>query len=281
MAKLTVNKQNIDRDNLNNGISKDDLVNKIKDLKKELETKDSLIDTLKQQIENSSTKNELAIITNQIKNNDLLTQTDKLELLKSIFFKYQKQFFDVSNDYEDLKKDISFFLDDIKAYSGLTQIGFILIAKRLKLIRDNELYKQDGFSDFQSFFVNVLKIPKSTTYIYISIIEIFKDLFESNQLDFSIEYSKLIPFLPLLKNHKIQEAEKQEIKNNAIHLLSENTSKKDITKIAKDLKSKYKLTKEKPKVKIDKIVNSFLKKLPKDLNQEEKETIIRKIQEKI
>ena len=249
-------------ENLNNGLTKENLISQIKDLKKENESKDDIITQLQDKINNSASRDDLIIITDDIKKSDL-NAIDKAELLKLLVIEYQDKYSELSNEYSDLKKDIQFLLTDIKNYTGLTQIAFILIAKRLKTIRDNELYKPE-YNDFKSFFESEINKSKPTIYFYISVIETFKEMFEkSYQLDFEIQYSKLIPFLPLLKNKEISDNEKQEIKNNAVYLVKSNRNQKDIIAIAKDIKIKYGLIKQ-PELNIDKLVNGIIKKIPEN-----------------
>jgi hypothetical protein len=252
MAKNILSKINIS--NLNTGLNKDDLKNRIKE---------------------SESRDDLIIITDDIKTSNL-SAPDKTELLKSIVIEYQKKYSELSKDYSELKKDIQFLLTDIKNYTGLTQIAFILIAKRLKKIRDNELYKPE-YKDFKSFFESEINKSKPTIYFYISVIETFKEMFEkSYQLDFDIQYSKLIPFLPLLKNKEIPDNEKQDIKNNAVYLVKSDKSQKDIILIAKDYKSKYGLIKE-SELNIDKLVNGIIKKIPSENKAETIQEIIDKL----
>lgn len=258
MAKLILNKNNIS--NINTGLNKEELKNRIKE---------------------SESRDDLIIITDDIKSSDLNTN-DKAELLKSIVIEYQNKYSELSKDYQELKKDIQFLLNDIKSYSGLTQIAFILTAERLKIIRDNELYKPE-YKDFKSFFENEIDKSKPTIYFYISIIETFKELFtESNLIRlFDIEYSKLIPFLPLLKNKDIAINEKQEIKEKAIELLESELNQRDIITIAKEYKSKYGLINNDKEINIDKLVNSIIKKIPERQRPETIRYIIDKLNKMI
>lgn len=69
-------------------------------------------------------------------------------------------------DYNELKKEVK-FLESIHAQS------FVILAHRLKIIRDNELYKKDGYSNFKNFIDNELDLAKRMVYNYIFVFEVF------------------------------------------------------------------------------------------------------------
>jgi len=245
MAKINLNK--IDISKINTGLNKDDLKNRIKE---------------------SDSRDDLNIIIEDIKESDNLNQNDKKELLDFSLNEYIKRFSIISEDYKTLKQEA-------KLFNGMTQINFIFLAMRLKKIRDNDLYKQDNYKDFKEFYQSEIKLSKGTVYYYIDIVDYF---IESNRFDFSnnIEYSKLIPFLPLLKNNDITINEKQEIKDKAIELLESDLNKRDIISIAKEYKSKYGLIKE-SELNIDKLVNGIIKKIPSENRKEIIQEIIDKL----
>lgn len=116
-----------------------------------------------------------------------------------------------------------------------------------------------------------------------NIIETFKEILtESNLIRlFDLQYSKLIPFLPLLKNKDIPDIEKKGIKDNAIKLLSEGKNQRDIITIAKDYKLKYGLIKEnQDSINIDKLINKFIVQIcTVNLSNNDKKSIIEKIKE--
>jgi len=241
-------------DNLNNGLTKENLISQIKDLKKENEIKDNEIESLKNKINQSASRDELIITTDDIKNNDLLSIDDKKELIDFSLSEYIKKYSVIPKDYETLKKEV-------KLFNGLTQINFIFLAMRLKKIKDNELYKQDNYKDFKDFYQNEIKATERTIFYYIDIIENFQ--LKSISVIENMQYSKLIPFLPLLKNKDIPDKDKKDIKNKAVKLLESDKSQKDIILIAKDYKSKYGLIKE-SELNIDKLVNGIIKKIPEN-----------------
>ena len=259
-------------DNLNNGLTKENLISQIKDLKKENESKDNEIESLKIQLQDkinqSASRDELqGIIVDDIKNNDLLSIDDKKELIDYSLSEYIKKYSVIPKDYETLKKEV-------KLFNGLTQINFVFLAMRLKEIRDNELYKQDNYKDFKDFYQNEIKATERTIFYYIDIIENFQ--LKSISVIENMQYSKLIPFLPLLKNKEIPDNDKKDIKNKAEKLLKSDKSQKDIILIAKDYKSKYGLIKQ-PELNIDKLVNGIIKKIPIENKAEIIQDIIDKL----
>ena len=269
MSKILINQKGFDKENLNTGFSKDSYLEKINDLKNDNESKDieienlkienaNLKDSLETKIKSSETRSDLTIITNEIRNSDL-NISEKAELLKYIYLEYQKKFNEVSSNYEELKKDIQFLLQDINTYTGLAQIAFILTAKRLKKIRDSKLYLEAGYENFKEFYNKELHTPESTVYTYIAIIELFPELSDSSTNRVTdCQYTKLIPFLPLLKNDNVPKKDKEKIRNNALDLLSSDKTQKEIIGITKDLKLKYGLIKDAQNKTIDTLIESFI-----------------------
>lgn len=94
------------------------------------------------------------------------------------------------SSYKELKKEVK-FLEKIHAQS------FVILAHRLKKIRDNELYKKDGYDDFKSFIENELEVGRTSVYNYISILEVFGvQTFERE-----VKISNLITILKPLKEN--------------------------------------------------------------------------------
>jgi hypothetical protein len=98
-------------------------------------------------------------------------------------------FNNIPDDYKSLKNEAKFLSD-------ITQYSFASLAVRLKKIRDNELYKEDNYSDFKSFIDKELSINRTTAYNYIDLVTIFG----VQTFEHVTEPSKLISALPLLKS---------------------------------------------------------------------------------
>ena len=109
--------------------------------------------------------------------------------------------------YNDLKKEV-------KVLAEIHARTFIILAHRLKIIRDNELYKEDGYIDFKSFVESELEIARSTVYNYLTILE----LFGVQDLGHDIKTYNLIQALPIIKKYP--------------------EKKEDIFKASQDLKNK-------------------------------------------
>jgi len=260
MAKLTI--KNIDVKNINNGITKEHLEKELIKAESENRKLEDELFELKQKITTAESRGELSQIQHQIENNSIIGIENRKELINLILTEYHNKFDDLTNDYAILKEDIDFLTKDINNYSGLSQVAFVLLAKRLQKIRDDKLYLTDGYSDFRHFISDKIKLARSTIYFYIDIVNYFN---VSNQLDTNFEYSKLIPFLPLIKNQEISEKEKEEIKEEAITLAKEKKTQREIAIIANDLKTKYGLNQSQEKD-IEKRIKKIVSLLPKDFS---------------
>ncbi len=144
-------------------------------------------------------------------------------------------------DYEDLK-------NEAKALSKMSQVSFILMAQRLKIIKEKGLYEKGGYPDFRTFIEKELPIAKTTVYCYIDIIHYFgvqtselHDMLEKRE---SMNYSKLFPIIPLLKQEDsvIPAEEKNDIKTKYLQEIKSKSARK-IKEEAHALKLKYKILK--------------------------------------
>ncbi|HOF00904.1 MAG TPA: hypothetical protein PK385_06405 [Spirochaetota bacterium] len=221
----------------------------------------------------SPTSDKLNSIIKIIENDTSILIEDKKELLNSLQEKYISIFnFDnCPEDYEDLKMEAKFL-------SGVTQYSFMLMAQRLLKIRDNELYKKDGYLDFSSFIENELSISRSTVYNYIDIVTIFG--VQPVGRDENIEYTKLLPIIPILKAPEGNNIPKDEIKKRFLSEIR-NKSKTEIIDEANRLKLEYGLVKErKIKDQIDKSFKKFYELLlndAKDLDKNKLSYYIKKL----
>lgn len=199
-------------------------------------------------------------------NKSKISPDDKEILINSIM----KEFISVFNfdncpdDYEELKKEAKFL-------SGLTQYSFLLMAQRLLKIRDDELYKKDGYLDFIDFIRNELSIAKRTVYDYINLLECFG--VRTFALDANIQYTKLLPVIPLLKSENI-EIPKSEIKKRFLQEIK-NKSAREIKIETKELKEKYGILKRRQTKKNDLSISDFINwiLLKKDFNILENEQL--------
>jgi hypothetical protein len=69
---------------------------------------------------------------------------------------------DLSDDYEQLKWEAKF-------YASLTEKAFVVMALRLRKIRDGELYLSDGYNSFSSFIAGELDSSRTTAYRYMQL----------------------------------------------------------------------------------------------------------------
>lgn len=200
-----------------------------------------------------------------IRRDPLMKETDKKMLLDVL----RGQFADLFNfqncpeDYESLKLEAHFLSD-------LTQFSFLLLGQRLKKIRDNELYRQDGYDDFKAFVEQEIKIARSTAYNYIDLISVFgvQTFGHRNPPD----PSKLIPLLPLFKANR-EDIPEQKLKSRFIEE-AKTKSARDIQEEAKKLKIKYGLAKEPEDVdRLEKAFNGLMGVIPEQLTPADKKRI--------
>lgn len=155
------------------------------------------------------------------------------------------------SDYSDLKREAKYLAD-------LHEVSGIYMAMRLKSIRDNELYKEDGYLDFKSFIDNELKISKKSVYNYIDIVEQVitpKKLISQEDIEkLSANQSKIRAFMPLFKSDKINSDVKDNLRDEVFDKLDKK-SFRELSEEAKNLKVTYGLSK--PKLEIKKPTNSL------------------------
>ena len=223
-------------------------------------------------LEDSPTSEKLNSVIKIIENDTSMLIDDKKELLNNLRERYISifNFENCPEDYEELKTEAKFL-------SGITQYSFMLMAQRLLKIRDKELYKIDGYTDFRSFIENELSISRSTVYNYIDIVTIFG--VQPVGHDDNIEYAKLLPIIPILKAQE-NNIPKEEIKERFLYEIK-SKSKTEIIEEANLLKVKYGLFKEhKIKDEIDKAFKKFYELLlddAKDLDKNKLGYYIKKL----
>lgn len=144
---------------------------------------------------------------------------------------YMKVFDDIPEDYETLKIEA--------VYLGkLSGHAFLLMAQRLKKIKDLSLYKEDGYRSFKAFVDAEIHLDRSTVYNYMDILEAFGH--ESLLAVPELEHTKLRPAVPLLKA-KGKGVPKAKIRKQFI-AKAKTSTRKEIAQTAKNLKTKYGLT---------------------------------------
>lgn len=200
-----------------------------------------------------------------IQRDEMLPESGKNILLGSL----RKQFSGLFNfdncpeDYESLKLE-SVFLSD------LMQASFLLLGQRLMKIRDNELYREDGYVDFKTFVEKEIKIARSTAYNYIDLVSVFgvQTFGHVNAPDFS----KLIPLLPVLKS-KNDNIPVNKIKSQFIEK-AKVESARDLKDDIKQLKIQYGLAKEPVETdRLDRAFNILMTSFPAKLTALEKKKI--------
>jgi hypothetical protein len=205
-----------------------------------------------------------------IRNEDRIKTIDKNEIEKKLL-EFRDNYMDLFNlnncpspteeNYEQLKQEAKFF-------AGMTGYNFILMAQRVKAIRDYQLYKIDNYPDFKSFIEKELSINRQTVYKYIDIINYFG---VSSMRHEGYDYSKLIPFIPIIKffdNDEQREDLKLKIIND-----SKKKSQREMQEEARELKIKYGLVKAEKESDLGKAMNKFLKAMPSTLTIEDKEIL--------
>jgi hypothetical protein len=129
----------------------------------------------------------------EVVNGDPLMTPKEKEALFADLHKHYLSVFDLDNcpdDYELLKIEAKFL-------AGLSSNAFILMAQRLKKIRDLKLYKEDKYKSFKDFVNGEMSISRTTIYSYMDILQLFGEKRLSSEVD--VEYTKLVPAIPILK----------------------------------------------------------------------------------
>lgn len=246
-----------------NKIDNADILESIENINMDIETKQEI----KKFVENPD-KEKYGEIKEIIISDEKLSSDDRVKLIETIKNVFVKtfNFENCPEDYEELKKEAKFL-------AGITQYSFLLMAQRLIKIRDNELYKIDGYPDFITFIKNELTIAKRTTYHYINIIECFG--VPALALHEDIQYSKLLPFIPILKSNNM-DIPKQKLKERVFSEIK-TKSYRELESEAKEIKLKYGILKDGEKMsEFEKLLFKVRKKIPDIINENE-EFQIRKL----
>ncbi len=144
---------------------------------------------------------------------------------------YIQEFEEIPEDYEALKQEA--------VYLGkLSGHAFLLMAQRLKKIKDLSLYKEDGYRSFKEFVDTEMTLERSTVYNYMDILEAFGH--ESLLAEPELEYTKLRPAVPILKARGAG-VPKARIKKQFI-AKAKTATRREIAQTAKKLKARYGLS---------------------------------------
>ncbi len=183
-------------------------------------------------------------ISNIIGNDNIITSTNKKELLLILadIIKVNINFENCPNDYEELKIEVKYL-------SGLTQYSFMLMAQRLMKIRDKKLYLEERdesgnikYKDFTVFVENEMQMSRGTIYKMIDIYDYYGSrVSPGRHADELLQYTKLVPSLPLLKADVsiIDYNDKEKITELFWGSMLNNISKHDLELKANELKLKY------------------------------------------
>ncbi len=215
-----------------------------------------------EKIEIEPTKENLINAVEIIDEDRKLSPKDKDELKQILRDNFVNMFnFDnCPDDYESLKEEAKFL-------AGMTQYSFLLMAQRLKKIKENKLYENDGYLDFKAFVENEITVGRRTAYNYIDLIEFFG--VQTFAHENNIEFSKLLPVISILKSNDVNDKVKDDLKKEMIKKIKIESAR-EIASEVKELKIKYGLVSEKTtKTNIRSIFMQFIKKLPDELTAKE------------
>lgn len=190
-----------------------------------------------------------------------IQDANKIEESLSSTFVEKYNFNNSPTEYHALKSEAKFL-------SEMTNYLFLLLAHRLINIKDGKLYEQQQYKDFNTYLDHELSIPKTVVTTYMDLVNFFGvKTFEDNP---EVEPAKLIPALPLLKS-KNAEVKKELVKENFIAKSKSHTAKA-MKQEADFFKMEYNLKKER-EPNIVSTISSFLKKMPKELSDQQKEEL--------
>jgi len=184
--------------------------------------------------EKNPQKEELPKVIEVIKKDTSLPDVQKEVLINRLKedFVTLFSFNNVPEDYSSLKFESKFLAD-------LTHYSFASLAVRLKKIRDEELYREDKYSNFKSFVDCELSINRTTAYNYIDLVTYF----DVQTFEHVSEPSKLIPALPLLKSASInKDIPVSKIKKDIVKQ-SQTMSARELNDHIKELKMEYGISK--------------------------------------
>ncbi len=220
---------------------------------------------------NDNSNSESIIID---ENSDIEIKNNEIE--KSDIKKYNKL---LSESKQYVKEG------NISQMAAFKNYTFAMI--RVNEIKNSELYKVK-YNSFKDFYKNEIDLSEKMIYNYIGIIEQF-DLTEEKlrKENTQLNYTNLVSFVPLLKKEENEE-KKDEIREEAIKLLKEGKTKKEMKEKADELKVKEvidtenntdeakteKAQEENDSESGDEIINALVGKIEKDIETgEEKESI--------
>lgn len=161
-----------------------------------------------------------------IKQDKVIPTQQKKHLLKQFEERYINIFENIPIYYSEIKAEAKFL-------SKITTHSFIFLAERLKIIRDQKLYLEDGYKKFSDFIKAEIEVTQSTVDKYLNIIDLFNPAARRDLL----RPRNIFPFLPLFKTINNQN-EKEALKNKILEIANNNTVRKS-EEIAKQLKVEY------------------------------------------
>lgn len=144
---------------------------------------------------------------------------------------YAATFASCPDDYASLKAE-AVYLGKLSGHS------FLLMAQRLKKIRDLSLYEEDGYGSFKAFIDGEMTLGASSVYGYMDILEAFGE--KRLMAEPGIEYTKLRPAVPILRA-AVKGLPRAKIRKQFIEKAKTST-RKEIAETARDLKDRYGLT---------------------------------------
>jgi hypothetical protein len=206
---------------------KDDLKNKMDNLTRET------IENLNESdfVDSTSVDNVIAIVNND----KYLNQDEKKALISRVITEFTElfTFSNCPDDYETLKLEAKYL-------SNITQYSIVMMAHRLLKISNEGLYVNDNYASFKEFVENELNVSRRTAYNYIELVEHFGEMLTENK---KLEYSKLLPVIPVIKLIPDKQ-EKESIKKRFLDE-AKIKSKRDIIKETDKLKNIYGMSKKK------------------------------------
>ena len=143
----------------------------------------------------------------------------------------------------ELARDYASLKAEAKYLAGLSQAAFLQMARRLLIIRDRKLYREDGYSSFREFVDEELPISRSTVYNVMDIavyfgVHVVQSSGQGSGTPF--EYSKLIPALPLLKCSQ-PSVPRKAIADDFLRR-APLCSVRELVRLSQELKAKYGVT---------------------------------------
>lgn len=160
------------------------------------------------------------------------SESERLNIMEETVNEFNK-LFSVSN----LSNDVNIISEEITKLRHISGATILCLGARIKHVNKNNLWAQE-FSTFEEWCNNKLQMSYRTAHDYEEIVEYFADCAraQSDISNLSKAPSKVRPFIPLIKNKKIDNDHRQQLLHLVFDKLAEGYTKTQMEDLAKQMK---------------------------------------------